>query len=248
MARYKKHVIAVDDTLQTIAEQELGDVTQWHTLAQANNLQYPYIVNSSQDKLTNVGHLVSIGDTIVIPIISDLAGVDAESLTKRDHKNIMTTILGTDLKVNGSPAYFNPHGVDNNILQLSGTTRYREDKVAGGYRKSRDLALVSGLENIKQTLLLHILTPKGSLVMHPDYGSNIQDIIGSPTGDQTAINITNELSRCLLSDSRIENVSLITYNLDGENYHSSWNVTLQDFNEDFILYINKDENNDFSIQ
>ena len=30
-------------------------------------------------------------------------------------------------------------------LQLSGTTRYREGNVAGGYRKSRDLALVSGL-------------------------------------------------------------------------------------------------------
>ena len=35
MARYKKHVIAIDDTLQTIAEQELGDATQWYTLAQA---------------------------------------------------------------------------------------------------------------------------------------------------------------------------------------------------------------------
>ena len=71
---------------------------------------------------------------------------------------------------------------------------------------------------------------------------------GSLLVDQTAVEITNELSRCLLADSRIENVSLITYSLDGENYHSSWSVTLQDFEEDFILYINKDKDNDFSIQ
>ena len=50
MARYKKYVIAPQDTLQTIAQHEMGTVTAWQDIAEYHNLEYPYVVDTLSEK------------------------------------------------------------------------------------------------------------------------------------------------------------------------------------------------------
>src|SRR6266852_3432830 len=44
-----------------------------------------------------------------------------------------------------------------------------------------DLGIVSGLDNLGQAILMRLLTPKGELaaLAHPEYGSRLNELIGS---------------------------------------------------------------------
>jgi phage baseplate assembly protein W len=59
-----------------------------------------------------------------------------------------------------------------------------ERRISAGGRivRRRDLALASGLDNLRQAIEIRLLTPKGELAAlgHPDYGSRLPDLIGAP--------------------------------------------------------------------
>lgn len=49
----------------------------------------------------------------------------------------------------------------------------------------RDLALVSGRENLGQAIMIRLLTPRGELadLAHPDFGSRLHELIGRANTD-----------------------------------------------------------------
>jgi phage baseplate assembly protein W len=49
----------------------------------------------------------------------------------------------------------------------------------------RDLALVSGRENVGQAILIRLLTPRGELaaLAHPEYGSRLHELVGRANTD-----------------------------------------------------------------
>ena len=51
MSAYKHYVIQEGDTIQTIAFKLYRDMEQWHTLVNLNHLEYPYIVDTPQEKM-----------------------------------------------------------------------------------------------------------------------------------------------------------------------------------------------------
>ena len=60
-------------------------------------------------------------------------------------------------------------------------------RVQGTNEATMDIAAVSGRENLAQSLVLRLLTPKGSLAPlgHPDYGSRLPELIGRLNTDTT---------------------------------------------------------------
>lgn len=77
-----------------------------------------------------------------------------------------------------------------------------------------DLAIVSGVENLKQALLNRFLTPLGALPLHPTFG--FPEIVGEGIRMDRASRAVL-LSRVnLLNDARIEQVTYLQSRLEGE--------------------------------
>ena len=89
--------------------------------------------------------------------------------------------LGTDLLV--APGF-----VAHDAASLDGRVRARLPR--GAPAELSDLAIVSGRENLAQSLLLRLLTPRGALATlgHAEYGSRLHELIGRPkTNEQRAL-------------------------------------------------------------
>lgn len=234
MARYKKHIIVYDDTPQIIAEREMGDVSKWIDLVKFNNLHYPYFVDTPEEKLKDLNHLKTLGDTIIIPIEKTLADISTETLPKRDKAKLEEIVLGTDLSLDKYEKTIRAHGTEDEIVELTGNGK-------------GDLKLVSGIDNIKQTLLMRLLTPKGALPLHPDYGSDIQSLIGHKNTLDIADKVSTTIQEVLEADPRIRTARLVTYDVGEIYYQSSWEIELQSFDTYFTVLIQRDNDNNFLI-
>jgi len=233
MARYKKHVVRYGETIQSIAAYEMGSVAQWITIAKYNQLEYPYIVDTDSDKLKNIEHLVTIGDMIVIPVETELTRADLEEMKNQDKDEISKLALGSDLTMVDFPKYYGDKGTQDSILQLDGNNR-------------GDLKTIYGIENVRQSIIAHLLTPKGSLLLHPEYGSNLHELFAQGN-IENVLYIDDEISRTILTDGRISDVKKLSSTLSAFKYESNWSVTLEDIEEQMDFVISRDETGNFAI-
>ena len=75
----------------------------------------------------------------------------------------------------------------------------------------RDLALVSGRENLQQAVILRLLTPRGELsaLGHPQYGSRLHELIGEPASE-TRRNVAKvHILEALAAEPRIAKVEKV---------------------------------------
>jgi phage baseplate assembly protein W len=116
----------------------------------------------------------------------------------------LTNILGTDLKLN--EFIKDKLGPD---LSLDGS----------------DLGVISGEMNLAQAILHRLRTIKGELadLGHPDYGSNIYELVGEPNNEYTRERLRIIINETLKQERRVkEIISIIvripsnhrTYNID----------------------------------
>lgn len=176
-----KYIIKSGDTMQSVAQQTLGDSSQWIAIAAYNNLIYPFI-----SSISSVGVLI-IGNSIDIP-------------DSNNPITDMTTVL-TDLQIFGSDLQLT---LDYN-MDMSSADRVGE-LVIGSYG---DLQTADGIYCLIQDLIHVLITPLGSISYHPTYGSNFLNIIGSKKSigwDQRAV---TEFTKSIKSDSRVVDVQNI---------------------------------------
>ncbi|QDH91759.1 baseplate assembly protein, lysozyme domain [Mycobacterium phage Phrappuccino] len=84
-------------------------------------------------------------------------------------------------------------------------------KVSGGdlVQEGSSLAIVSGIEKLKQDLQLWVLEQWGGDRFHPDMGSILQDMIGGVINATTSQRVTAELERVLDNFQRVQKASLL---------------------------------------
>ncbi len=78
-----------------------------------------------------------------------------------------------------------------------------------------DLASISGVDNIVQAVNDRLTTEKGDLPLHPEYGTNIATIIGTPFMPYTKKMIELEIYEALSYEDRIENVRVTSLEVVG---------------------------------
>lgn len=187
-SQYRIHTIGAGDTIQAIAD--LYGVN-WTELVVINGLEYPYIddslyINENLDN-DNVG---KIGSKILIPTI----GLKVPNKTNLSSEEIEKYAFGRDLDLYSLEESLN-HTVN---LESEGILI---DNGMG------DIKLAEGLYNLRQQLISRLGTPKGALLLHPEYGSNILKYIGKKTTQEVLIDVNLEVCECLLEDFRVEGVS-----------------------------------------
>ena len=231
--RFKKHVVQHEETMQAIAQRYYGDVSYWIDLVEHNNLKYPYIVETDEEKMQDPERLASTGDTIIIPIESDLTDVSAKEINSRDKDVLVELALGRDLNITSDEKYFNEHGTSDNILAFS----------TDG---NGDLDTVKGIDNMKQQLQARLLTPRGSLMLHPNYGSDLHNLFGLNIPEQATL-IEMEVLRTLTSDNRVKSANLIDWKIQGNIYSGQFSVEIKSVEESIEFVLGQDEEGIFAL-
>lgn len=235
MARYKKYTIAYGDTIQAIAQNEMGTMTRWQEIIEYNTLSYPFIVDTLDEKLAHPGDVVTIGDTIIIPIEIDLMDTDAESLGNRDRELIMGLALGRDLAVSYQE-------------ETAGAQALYGESMGLGIDRQGEIKTVSGVDNLKQAVINRLLTPRGSLLMHPSYGSNLYNLLGQATNTETLVMIEDEIVSTIKKDGRVDEVEVVNSTIDGEVYSGEFIIQLFSFQEYFEVVIEGSSSGEFVIR
>lgn len=228
MARYRKHIISRGDTIQGIAQKYTGDTSYWKQVVEYNDLKYPYLVDTTAERQLNPEHVLTIGDTIVIPIEQNLLDVDVSSLGTRDKDLIMKLSLGMDLSGIGGGRRYQQHGTRDEVFELTANGR-------------GDIALAVGVDNAKQAIIARLLTRTGSLINHPTYGSEIETLLGSPATSMTLKLVDDEILRTIKKDGRVSTANKVKSQIDNEIYSGEFEVTLYSIDELFTLVINNEE-------
>lgn len=198
---YKIHVVGPGDTIQAI-----GDVygVDWTQIAMVNGLVYPYINTEpeSGDNYIPEG-VATIGRSLMIPegrLIFPVRVNDGVMDVER-------YILGADLDI------YSYVESDHNVIRI-GETGELLDNMKG------DLLLAEGVRNLRQQLVTRLGVPKGTLLLHPEYGSDILQYIGKPITPELLINVKLCIQECLLRDSRVEGLTGLKASSDGTKIHA----------------------------
>lgn len=231
--RYKKHEIRYNDTMQSISQRYYNTPEYWIDLVEHNNLKYPYIVDEAEDKLKDPEHLVTTGDELVIPQESYLSDYSIKEINKNDKDRLVDMALGSDLNITSDSKYYNKYGTSDEIMAFS-------EDVHG------DLDTVIGVENMKQQLINKLMTPKGSLLLHPEYGSNIHELFQKSI-PETGLLIELEITRTLLTDSRVKSVQTISWKIEENKFYGEFDVELTSIEESVKLVLEEDSSGVFAL-
>ena len=200
MAYYKKHSIKYGETVQSIANKYLSDTSLWMELVEFNSLVYPYIVKSRKDKMTNPDHLLTVGDSIILPVTNNSSDLSYSTMTDYDQKNAYDMSMGMDIDLE-IPDY----DEIQNILVMHDSDDHH------------DVATVSGIDNLKNSIRRRLLTSYGSLLYHPDYGTHLLDMVGEKINDNLVEDVKVEILRTVKTDPRVSDVEIETFDISVPN-------------------------------
>jgi phage baseplate assembly protein W len=215
LSRFIQHIVREGDTMQGIAQQRLGDMSRWVELTQFNSLQYPYIVDSIDEKMENPEHLLTVGDIVLVKVEEDPQADLIQELRRAndfDQEELYALALGKDLDILPLPIGLTDPGRDTEALEMKGDNTGK-------------LKTVRGIENLKQSLYIRLTTPKGSYVGHPTYGSRLHEYLGLKNTEENASLIDLEIERTLRTDSRVTQVELVDRQIGGNQYMATFSVT-----------------------
>lgn len=221
MAQYNKYTIREGDTLQSIAQNLLNDSSRWVELVELNGLKFPFINTEINQSLANT---VTIGDTILVPY-TNLLG---EFLSSREKGLTVDTLaaysMGRDISILFSEEDTQTRGTTDETLEMP--------------EAQKDLQIVSGYDNIKQSIITRLNTPKGSLLLHPLYGNTFHEFIGMPNTDQNISKLRVELEKTIRQDERIKSANVTTLKVSDDIVSLQVEVGLMSINEQYQMFIN----------
>lgn len=232
MTKFLQHIIRDGDTLQGIAQQQLGNMNEWVSLAQFNDLRYPYIVDTVEEKMQNPDHLVTIGDVLLIKVADDVQSNLIQQLkrtTEYDQEELYALALGKDLNILPVARDLTSSGRDFETLELKGDNR-------------GSLATVRGIENLKQSLFIRLSTPRGSYVGHPRYGSDLHTYVGMKGTEENAALIDLEIERTIRTDSRVTACNLINRSIAGNTYTAAFSISTLTLEQAFEFVVSARQN------
>lgn len=179
-------VVGSDETIQQFAQRVLGDSSRWKEIVILNRLESPYI--SAAGDGTNV---LRPGDKILFP--SESANVRTGVSVGEDQT--LATRLGTDLKISSSQS-------------TGGFIAYDLSVSSKG-----DLETVSGLPNLKQSVVSRFSVEPGELPGHPGYG--VRFPIGEKATPISFIQMQVNARSSILSDPRFSDISRLSLSFSG---------------------------------
>ena len=111
-----------------------------------------------------------------------------------------------------------------------------------------DLETVAAIQNLKQSLINRILTRRGTLLFHPNYGSQLPNMLGKPMNHALLVDACNELRRTITTDSRVAKCKVSKSLLTHDDIFMNATVTPIKYAQAFNIYLYRSKNGQFSIR
>lgn len=187
-SQYLTHIVGIGDTIQSIGHMYNVD---WTELVAVNGLEYPYIdddlyLNEHQD----IDKVAKVGSVLVVPT----NGLKIPVKTNNSSEELENYALGCDLDL------FTLDVSEKGIINLEVEGQLSSDEKG-------DLKIAKGIDNLRQQLTIRLGTPKGTLLLHPEFGSNLLSFIGKKVTEELLTEVGLEVEECMLSDFRVQEVS-----------------------------------------
>lgn len=80
-----------------------------------------------------------------------------------------------------------------------------------------DLDVITGLDNLKESIYRRIITTQGSVIHRPEYGCSIKKWIGSLNSIDNQRSLAIKVKEQLEQDPRIELVTGVSFKIDDNN-------------------------------
>ena len=190
-SQYIVHTVGAGDTVQSIG---LLYGVDWTELVNINGLEYPYIDDSVElNEYENIDSVAKIGSKLVIPT----TGLNIPQKTNNSSEEVEKYAFGCDLDL------FSMEESENHVVNLEVEGQLTDDTKG-------DIKLSEGIANLRQQLIIRLGTPKGALLLHPDFGTNLLDYIGKRTTVELLTKVQLEIQESLLGDFRVLGVSDIS--------------------------------------
>ncbi len=92
------------------------------------------------------------------------------------------------------------------------TVSDHERRLPAGRGGTRDLRLLSGRDNLRQAILMRLLTPMGELagLGHADYGSRLHELVGQVNTDTTRNLMRLYIIESVQKEARVEKIKMLT--------------------------------------
>lgn len=81
------------------------------------------------------------------------------------------------------------------------------------------LKLLSEADSLRQALGHRVVTSRGDLLMHPEYGAGLPDEVGVPMGPDSIQELCNKLKHVLLAEPRVAEVTDVTSRKDARTLY-----------------------------
>ena len=189
-AKYLTHTVTEGDTIQAIGARYNVD---WTQVVELNGLEYPYIDSDlTDDYYQFVDTVAKVGTRLLIPTPGLVVPIKDNS----NDEVIEEYAFGRDLDL------FSEIMTPAGVINLEDTGWLTDE--------NRDIKQCKGIANLRQQLVIRLGTPKGALLLHPEFGSNITQFIGRKVTPELLTEVKLEVQECLLTDFRVDAVSGIT--------------------------------------
>lgn len=186
-SQFLTHTVGDGDTIQSIG---MLYGVNWTEIVTLNGLEYPYICTDiDNNEYQNNDSVAKIGSTLVLPT----NGITIPIKTNNSKDELEKYTFGSDLDL------FTFEAGDSRVTNLEIEGQLTDD--------TGDIKLSEGIENLRQQLIVRIGTPKGALLLHPDFGTHVLDYIGRKTTVELLIKLKLEIQECVLGDFRVLGVS-----------------------------------------
>lgn len=191
---YITHTLQIGDSLQRLAI--TYNLVDWRELVYLNNLEPPYVYTATirTEQYKNNPRVAKVGDSILIP-----AAYQSPVASSADINLLERYAYGADLDI------FSYDETNIKAVRLDEKGELSANKVG-------DLAIATGVKNLRQRLIIRLAVHKGSFILHPEFGSELHKLIGLPWTAQNVIKIQLEVQKNILSDPFVQGVGDIEVN------------------------------------
>lgn len=199
----KQDIVQGGESIRSAARRLLGNTNLWKQLVIVNNLRAPYLSPSGDGK-----SVLRPGDPILVPAAGSAfpeTAVSSDRSALAVQKDALTERLGRDIFLRANQ-------------ELGAISDFDFQVNARG-----DIALIEGVDNMKQAVHIKFKTEPGSLPVHPFFG--IAAPIGSKLQVRSLIQFQTNALSSLISDTRIEDV--VSFQASAEGNVLSVNTTLR---------------------